>query len=337
MADPQTANIAVYQVPRGGDAGSWDSPTNANWGAMDSLAGNVATIGLTNAPVTLTTPPNSGASWNGPYQSQSALLQFTGAITANCVVTIPRAGYFMVQNLCTSGSTGFYAGASPGSFYVQLTTGVAGNVIGVPPGKKCHVFSDGTNMDFVNMPDPGTRLDLHGLTALPTWMTACTVRPYLIRDGSIYNNSAYPGLASVLQNTFGGTPGLSFAVPDSRARVDVGYDAANTGRLTNAASGVSGAIMGSAGGNQNMQQHNHAATGSDSGHQHSTEVTGLVYGFRQSGSGVAGGSGYTPDQLAIQTTGVGEANITVNVANAGLGGSQNVQPTIVSFLPLVKT
>ena len=73
------------------------------------MAGSVATIGLTNAPVTLSTPPNTGAAWSGPYQSQSAVLRFTGTLTANCVVTMPAPGFYIVENLCTVGA-----------FYVQL-------------------------------------------------------------------------------------------------------------------------------------------------------------------------------------------------------------------------
>ena len=326
MADPQTTNLGLYQPTRGSDSGTWDLPVNSNTGATDSLFGNVANIGLTSVPVTLTLPPNSGASWNGPYQSQSALLNLTGAITASCAITVPRAGYFIVWNQCTSGSSGFLAGATAGSFFVQLTTG-SGNVIGVPPGKKCHVFSDGTNMDFVNMPDAGTRLDLHGVTAMPSWMTACTVLPYLIRDGSIYNNTAYPALASVLQNAFGGTPGLNFAVPDSRARADVAFDTGSTGRLVGT-SGVTGTVMGSAGGNENLQQHNHTANVSDPGHFH--QVPSTINATAGQQVTILGGAGRT--NTTVVTTG-----ITVTIVNAGTGTSQNVQPTIVSYLPLIKT
>lgn len=335
MADPQTANIGIYQPTRGSDAGVWDSPVNANSGALDSLFANVATIGLTNAPVTLTTPPNSGASWAGPYQSQSALIKLTGAITANCAVTIPRAGYYIFWNQCTSGSSGYLAGAQPGSFYVTLTGG-AGKVIGVPPGKKCHVFFDGTDMDFVNVPDPGTAYDLHGLTALPSWMTACTVLPYLIKDGTIYNNSAYPNLASYLLNTFGGTLGLTFAVPDELARARVGYDTTGTGRLTTAISGVNGQTMGSAGGDQNMFAHTHANTVNDPEHFHSFN-NGNALGDSNAGQGNLFTSGTSVAIYKANTTAAAKTNISVTIDPAGAGVAQNVQPSIVSFLPLIKT
>ena len=251
MADPATPNLGVFIASVGSDVGTWYQPLNANFSVQDSLACNTATISLTNAPVTLSTPPNSGAAWAGPYQSQSALIQFTGTLTGNCVITFPRAGFYIVENQCTVGA-----------FYVQLTTG-AGKTIGAPPGKKCHVFSDGTDMDYVDMPDVGTAYDLHGVTALPAWMTACSTSPYLVKDGSVHNYSDFPALGRLLGSTFGGNGITTFGVPDEMARIRVGYDKTATNRLTTAVSGVNGATMGSAGGDQAMQQHGHAITGTD--------------------------------------------------------------------------
>jgi len=220
---------------------------------------------------------------------------------------------------------------------VQLTTGVGGGKnIGVPPGRKCHVFSDGTDMDFVNAQDPGTAYDLHGALAMPSWMTACSVLPYLIKDGNVYSNTTYPGLASYLQNLFGGTPGLTFAVPDELARARIGYDTVGTGRLTAVISGINGRLMGAAGGNQSMQSHTHGASSADSGHEHSFP-NGDVYGDANSGGGFFGfgGSGI-PLYKAAQTN-VGNANVITTISATGNGLSQNVQPSIVSFLPLIKT
>ena len=325
MSDPQTPTIAIYQPARGSDSGTWDLPHNANCGALDSLFGNVAVISLSNSNVTLSTPPNSGASWAGPYQSQSSLIRFTGMLTANVTVSIPRPGFYIVENLCTG----------TGTFSVTLT---AGNFsVGAPPGKKCHVFNDGTNMDYVNMPDPGTAYDLHGVTALPPWMLACTILPYLIKDGATYSNSSYPALAAILGTTFGGTPGSTFSVPDERARARVGFDTGATGRLTSGQSGISGTTMGSSGGDQRNASHSHTASVSDAGHAHATQVfisgsnSGPVIAdqasYQAGGATVPGGTG-----VQIAGTGIG-----VSIGTTGNGASQNVQPTIVSFLPLIKT
>jgi hypothetical protein len=215
MADPQTADLGFYQPTPGSDVGTWGLPINANAGALDSLFSNVATISLTNAPVTLNLPPNSGAAWAGPYQSQSALINLIGTITANIIITIPRPGFFIFWNQCLS--TGNPAGGNNSNNYIQLRASGVGNVVGCPVGKKFTVFCDGTNVDFVDLPDPGTQMTLTvselPIDSYPTWMTACTVSPWLLMDGSVYLNTAYPTLAALLGTIFGGVSGTSFQVP----------------------------------------------------------------------------------------------------------------------------
>jgi microcystin-dependent protein len=41
---------------------------------------------------------------------------------------------------------------------------------------------------------------------------------YIYCDGATYNVSSYPGLYTAIGNTWGGTPGVTFRVPDSRGR-----------------------------------------------------------------------------------------------------------------------
>lgn len=322
MSDPQTPTIGIYQPTRGSDSGTWDLPVNANSGAIDALFGNVITIGLTNSPVTLTMPPNSGASWAGPYQAQSALVRFTGTLTGNCVVTVPRAGFYIMENRCTVST-----------FYVQLTTG-SGNAIGLPPGKKCHVFSDGTDMDFVDMPDVGTKWDIVGQVAMPAWMTACTVLPYLIRDGSVYNNTAFPQLAAYLGNTFGGTPGLTFAVPDSRGRLSASYDPGNTGRIN---STVNAGTMGSAGGAQALSSTNQLPQFTPSGTIGGSQTLGGMI----NGNGRGSPDGFTNvngNPLSKNDESIFGSNFSFSGTTIGSSSpSQALPPLIVDSLPLIKT
>lgn len=324
MADPQTPAIGLYQPTRGSDSGTWDLPVNANSGAIDSLFSNVAVIGTTGGSVTLTTPPNSGAAWAGPYQSQSALIRFTGTLVSNLVVTIPRAGFYIMDN-----QTG-----NQNNFAVQLITGVGGGkAIGLPPGKKWQVFSDGTDMDYVGMPEAGTAYDLHGAVGLPVWMTACTVLPYLIKDGSIYNNSAYPYLAARLGAQFGGNPGLTFAVPDERARMRMAFDPNNTGRVN---STVNAGTMGSAGGAQALN-----STGQLP--QFTPQFTGTQQTVQTDQSNIDFGSGDASGPTGGRGVGSqGRASVTFtpsgDIAPIGAGSpSQALPPTIVSFLALIKT
>lgn len=328
MSDPQTAALGLYQPTRGSDPGTWDQPVNANTGATDSLFTNVAAITLSNANVTLSTPPNSGAAWTGPYQSQSALIRVNGVISANCAILLPRPGFFLVENLCTVAS-GVPAGAQAGTFAVVALGSGGGGQVGIPPNKKQWIFYDGTNVDYIGMPEAGTAYDLHGATALPSWMAVCTVAPYLLKNGANYTVVAFPALYGAIANQFGGTPSLNFNVPDELARARIAYDTVGTNRLTTAISGVNGATMGSAGGNQSMQSHTHGATSTDSGHTHpftAEQPNGLPL---NGGGNVAGFAG--------SNTGTGFANITTTIFASGAGASQNVQPSIISFLPLIKT
>lgn len=322
MTEPTTINVG-YIVPNTGDlSGTWGSAAlNPNFQALDGFQGGLAAIALSGNLV-LSSPagytPSPGA---GPTQSQNALIRFSGALTANIAVTFPLPGYYIIENLCTGTA----------SHYVQLVSTVGGNKIGAIPGKKCHVFNDGTNMDYVNMPDPGQAYDLHGATTYPAWMSACTVAPYLIKDGSQYATATYPALFSVIGYTFGGS-GANFNVPDERARMRMAYDPNNTGRVN---STVNANTMASAGGAQALNSATQLP-------QQTFTPSGSISGT-QTFNGVWAGGGPEGQPGSIQ----GQQSLTVNFANAVFTGtpitignaspSQALPPTIVSFLALIKT
>src|SRR5262245_63039868 len=92
-----------------------------------------------------------------------------------------------------------------------------------------------------------------------------TVAPtgWLVCDGTVYNNTSWPALAQILGNTFGGTAGTSFAVPDLRGRDIIG---AGQG------SGLTNRVLGASGGAETvtltvaqMPSHNHTAVLNPSG------------------------------------------------------------------------
>jgi hypothetical protein len=220
MADPQTTNRGFYAPTRGSDSGVWDLPINANSSAYDSMFSNVSTLTLGSANVTLSVPPNSGASWAGPYQSQSALINMTGTITTNLTITIPCAGFFLFWNQCLS-SSGIYAGSINTAFNITLASAAPGSVIGARPGRPFWVFCDGVNVNYIDEHPTGmTQEWFLQNQALPSWVTGCTTFPWIIADHSTYNNSQFPVLAGVLGNMFGGTPGVSFRVPNIEVNAD---------------------------------------------------------------------------------------------------------------------
>lgn len=320
MVEPVTANRGLI-VPNTGDLVSqWGTAAmNPNFAAIDGMFGGVAAFSLSGATTILLTGSIAASPGSAPSQQQNAVIRLTGSQSGNAVFQFTLPGFYIIDHQTTVNS-----------FFVQCTASSGGGtIIGVPPGRKSQVFFDGTNFDFVDRADVGTAYDLHGVTALPAWMTACTVTPYLIKDGTIYSTSAYPQLASLLGSTFGGNGASTFGVPDERARARVGYDPGGTGRLTTAVSGVNGGTMGSAGGSQSLQSHNHT----DAGHFHSFTYNAISNSYNAQVGSLHVITQLTGSDPFNDNTELGAAAIQ----STGAGAAQNVQPSIVSFLPLIKT
>lgn len=218
MVDPTTTN-KIYAIPaHGTDIDTWDAPLNSNFSILDKNFGGVLTKSLSGSNVTLT-----------PTEQQNGIIRFTGAISTNLVITFTAVGsYFMIDNLTT------------GAFSVQLRCG-AGAAIATPQGVATYVMCDGTDFKFVSLDKPGSYWD-YGGSAVPGWVSACTVPPYLICDGTTYSSVTYPHLFAVLGTT---------TLPDFRGRVGAYLDA-GTGRITTAGSGIDGTTRFSGGGLQTM-------------------------------------------------------------------------------------
>src|SRR5258708_10394266 len=115
-----------------------------------------------------------------------------------------------------------------------------------------------------------------------------------------------------------------------RVAVDVNNPGSFAIRITSL-SGINGSTLGAAGGDQLMQLHNHASPAlTDPGHNHSLPG-GPALGGNPSGSGWLTTPG---PNTGTATTGI---TLAANVGTTGSGGSQNMPPTIVSFLALIKT
>ncbi len=317
MTEPNTVNKGLI-IPNTGDLpGTWASAAlNPDYVAIDGMLGGFVSVSLTNANVTLTAPSGSIVPAAGPNQSQNARITFTGTLTGNCVITFPLPGFYIVKNNCTVGA-----------FYVQASCG-AGNKIGLPPGKSVHIFCDGTDVEFVDMPDVASYMDYAG-SSVPAWITACSVLPWLVCDGSTPLIATYPHLAAILGTTFGGNGLTTFGVPDLRNRYRIPLDTNQGGfsnRITAAVSGINGQTLGAAGGDQNMPTHNHAIT--DPGHTHTNQVGTFTTGGNFLSR--ADNNGNTTYQSNSSVTG-----ITVN--NAGTGAGANVPPGLVSGLTFIKT
>lgn len=325
---PYTVN-KYLNVPNTGDlVGSWGTTAvNANMSGLDGTLGGFATISLSSATTFALSLPAGAATGltpgAGPTQSQNALLKFTGTLSGNAVVQFTMPGFYIVHNACTVGS-----------FYIKLSPSAGvGNSICAPPGRKVHVFFDGTDMDYVGMPETGSALDLHqSATTIPAWISNCSVAPYLLKDGTVYNVATYPALGAALGSAFGGNGASTFGVPDELSRLRVPVDTtASKGRITNAISGVNGTTMGASGGSESMQSHNHTATVADPPHFHN------VSGFLVGNQNMVPGGGSLGGVTSNINTDAKATGITVAVNGTGGGTSQNMPPVIVSFIPLIKT
>lgn len=316
MVEPVTVNRALI-VPNTGDlAGTWGSAAiNPDMVAIDGMLGGFTTISLTNAPVTLSVPAGFTATPSaGPTQSQNAILTFTGTLTGNCTITFPMPGFYIVENLCVVGA-----------YYVALASSSPGEIVCAPPGEATHVYCNGIDVKYVDLGRVGSYLDL-AATAVPAWISNCTVPPYLNCDGSTFSAVTYPALGAYL----GGT-----TLPDLRGRSRAALNQ-GTGRITTAGSGVDGDAILSAGGAEKETIANANLPASipytDTGHVHA--AANLLFAEAGgSGSGFVIGSGVIRGQdpnTASATTG-----ITINAGGANTP-LVTLPPVAISGLTLIR-
>lgn len=144
---------------------------------------------------------------------------------------------------------------------------------------------------------------------------------WLLCHGQAVSRTTYANLFAAIGTAYGAGDGsTTFNVPDLRGRVVAGKEDTAT-RLTSAVSGVDGATLGATGGDQRMHQHNHGVT--DPGHIHNHNAAnysalGAVI------TNYTGGGGTVWRTLTTDSATTG-----ISIQNAGSGGAQNVQPTIV--------
>lgn len=288
MADPLTANKFLPQPVLGSDIDNWTAPYNAVTATIDAAFGGVATVALTSSPVVLS---------SGQYQN--GVINFTGALNANVAVTFPAVGsYYTIINDTTNSS----------AFIVTLlTTAAGGRQIGIPPATT-DIMTDGANVRFRNLAHPGSYWH-HSGSSTPSWVSACTVPPWLYCNGTTFSSGTYPILTGLL----GGT-----TLPDLRGRAAF-FNEDGTGRL-----GGSGTFL-SAGGTETVTllQANLPNIGfpvTDPGHTH-TNSNNANRGTQTTAGGPATGGG------------PGGANVTINSAFTGISVNSGGSNTAFGILP----
>lgn len=234
MSEPNTVNVALI-VPNTGDlVDLWGANAlNPDFVALDGFIGGVQTISVSSVPVTLTAPSGTLTPGPGPTQSQNRVLKFTGTLTANVKVTLPLPGEYVIQNLTT------------GAFVLSFQPSGAGHIVAVPQGQVTKIWNDGTDAWLILNTVPGESKFLNGVSAVPAWIAACSIPPFLLEDGTVYNVSQFPALGAQLGSRFGGNGITTFGVPDSRGRLKLAYDGTGA-RITTTGCGINGQVLGAA-------------------------------------------------------------------------------------------
>lgn len=302
MVSTFTPNINLEEPARGDDVGTWDTPVNNNMTLLDLVAGANTTIGIGSGNVTLSIA-----------QYRSGTLTFNSTLIQNTTITFP-------STFTKPYNVGHIASGSSAFTITLATTVSGGQVIAIPPGEYISVLNDGTNLKFMALDRVGNYWDFAG-SSVPGWVGACTVPPYLPCVGGTFSSATYPQLAMFL----GGT-----TLPDSRARARLALDA-GTNRVTAGISGISGNTLFAAGGDQNLTAHNHAIT--DPGHSHA--VTGGIDAFTDLAGSLVGGGAFPAGTNAAAIT-ISNHVTGITISNAGNGASQNMQPSYVGGITMIR-
>jgi microcystin-dependent protein len=336
VVNPQTVNVGIIVPLTGADVDLWgENDVNPNMVAIDGFIGGVQTVAVTGAaPVTLTAPAGFTATPTpGPTQSQNRVLRFTGVLTANQVITLPLPGVYVVENLTT------------GNFVLSFRGVTATEVVGIQQGDRVTIYNDGANVRFVDLGKMGMMEFWAGLTALPAWVAACTVPPYLLCDGiATYTFSQFPYLGARMGSAFGGNGVTTFGTPDMRGRYPLAYDATGV-RVTAGVSGLNGQTMGASLDAQSvtltiaqMPAHYHNAGIYDPTHTHASNGTGV-------GSSTSGGGAFTVSGFGSVTINNAATGVRVNSSNGldttyatgGNGSHNNIPNTQVAGIWVIKT
>lgn len=294
-----TTNIKLSTPAHGSNVDTWDAdPVNNNSAIVDSAFGGVTSKALTNVNVTLSAT-----------EAQARTLRFSGVLTGNVIINVSA----IIKDWNIDNQT-------TGAFVVTISGG-SGNVVGVPQGEIVQVLWDGTNCSFLNLGRIGTYEDDCG-SAVPAWIAACTVPPYLLCDGSTFSAVTYPYLASKIGST---------TLPDLRGRSRFNLNG-GTGRITTASSGIDGNTRFSSGGVESVvldatqiPSHTHVAT---------TSINrSLTVGTSSNLTAPSGGGAGFP----TVPTFILPSDITITNANTG-GGllHTNMPPAQISGITMIR-
>jgi len=142
MASNYTA-LGIQLMTTGEKAGTWGTLTNTNWDIIEQIAGGYLSVAITSTPTTLAVADGTQGDTN---QVAHRIIEFTGSIGENTVVTIPLdvQTFYIIKN------------SSSGAYTVQFkyVTGSGSSVTWGTTDKGTKILyataNDGTNPDIVD-------------------------------------------------------------------------------------------------------------------------------------------------------------------------------------------
>ena len=130
MADTYTTSLRLQQPTVGADSNTWGTILNTDWTLVDNAIAGLASVSLTGL-TTYTLTANNGAS----DQARNAVYDFTGSLSAGCLVTLPAVSKLV-----------WAIDATTGGQTVTLTTGLGGSTLTLPKSLWTFVYCDGYNV-----------------------------------------------------------------------------------------------------------------------------------------------------------------------------------------------
>jgi hypothetical protein len=133
MASSYTTNKVLEKPANGDYVDTWNVPVNADLDVIDQAFGGTTSLNATGGSATLTSA-----------QYRSLILSVSGAISASVVYTIPsgKGGQWVVHNSTTD--------ASGGPWSITIASGGGGSSVVIARSSATLIYSDGTNIKFVN-------------------------------------------------------------------------------------------------------------------------------------------------------------------------------------------
>jgi hypothetical protein len=308
-----TPNLAFDLQSHLGNAGTWDTPLNSNFTALDAILGGVYTKSVTGIGAAATfTSANCYAN----------VIRFTGTLAQTLTVTFTTT---VVKPWVFEKTTLDAAGA------VLIITNGVGNNIALPSGS-CQAYWDGSNMNFMNLGQLAQYSDL-ATTVVPSWIGSCTVPPFLLCNGSSFSAVTYP----LLNAHLGGN-----TLPDFRGRARFYSDITATNRITPALSGITGTTLFSSGGDQRiiLTQAQLPSYNLNLGSVSATITInggGTAYGGTQLASNIGISAPTYSGPIVTSGTGAITATIGGTLPSGGSGASTPVMPpTCIGGITLLR-